>query len=349
MMVYWAMFVIALLGVMAPKRLPRRQSLLVMGVVGLLFSIIIGLRHQVGGDWDAYEQQFYDFSAALALSDFVFGDPAYYGIGWGVAALGGGIHGLNFICALILMCGVVAFCRAQPNPWLALLIAIPYLLIVVGMGYTRQATAIGLVLLAMVALGEGSRKRFVLLIMLAAAFHKTAVMMIPVVALAAHGSRLWNFTWATIAGLIAYGLFLMPSQDALVSAYIVSDYAMVSEGASLRAAMNAIPAAIFLLLREKFLLDKKMQAMWTIIAVIALLSLPMSFFFDTVTDRLMLYLIPLQLFVFSRLPSLFRTSFVRGLITVSICMIYALALAVWLTSADHAFLWVPYRFWPGLN
>ena len=36
------------------------------------------------------------------------------------------------------------FVRRQPMPWLGLLVAIPYLVIVVGMGYSRQAIALGL-------------------------------------------------------------------------------------------------------------------------------------------------------------------------------------------------------------
>jgi hypothetical protein len=46
----------------------------------------------------------------------------------------------------------VSFCRTQPRPWLALTLAFPYLVVVVAMGYTRQGVAIGLEMLALLAL-----------------------------------------------------------------------------------------------------------------------------------------------------------------------------------------------------
>ncbi len=46
------------------------------------------------------------------------------------------------------MSGLVQFCRKQPLPWLALAVAAPFIIIVVGMGYTRQSVALGFILLS---------------------------------------------------------------------------------------------------------------------------------------------------------------------------------------------------------
>ena len=43
--------------------------------------------------------------------------------------------------------GLFRICRQQPNPWLALVVATPFLIIVVGMGYTRQAAAMGFLMI----------------------------------------------------------------------------------------------------------------------------------------------------------------------------------------------------------
>ena len=58
-----------------------------------------------------------------------------------------------------LVCGAADWCGASPHlsganrkPWLSLLITIPYLIIVVGMGYTRQAAALGLVMVGLASL-----------------------------------------------------------------------------------------------------------------------------------------------------------------------------------------------------
>ena len=74
---------------------------------------------------------------------------------------------VNTVCGGIFSYGLIAFARSQPRPWLALAVAVPYLIIVVAMGYTRQAAAIGFVMLGLVRLGNGSFVRFALCIALA--------------------------------------------------------------------------------------------------------------------------------------------------------------------------------------
>ena len=68
----------------------------------------------------------------------------------------------------------------------------------------------------------------------------------------------------------------------------------------------------------------------------------MAFFASTPVDRMSLYLIPLQLYVLSRLPFLFLDVVVRGSTIIAIVLLYGLVLWVWLNYADHAYYWVPY-------
>src|SRR5690606_37923270 len=120
--------------------------------VAMALAVVMGFRHQVGGDWGSYLYQFARFESPLFELLDAAKDPGYSFAGWVVTRLGGDIHGLNFACALPLAIGTVALARRQPWPMLALLAAVPYLLIVVGMGYTRQSAAIGYALLGLVAL-----------------------------------------------------------------------------------------------------------------------------------------------------------------------------------------------------
>ena len=46
---------------------------------------------------------------------------------------------------------LIRFCLAQADPWLSVLIAIPYMVIVVAMGYTRQAVALGILMVGLAA------------------------------------------------------------------------------------------------------------------------------------------------------------------------------------------------------
>jgi hypothetical protein len=243
--------------------------------------------------------------------------------------------------------GLVAFCRQQPRPWLALAVAVPYMVVVVAMGYSRQGEALGLAMLGLVGLARRNNLQFVLLVALAATFHKSAVLLVPLAVLAEPRGRLWTGLWVGIAAVLLYWVLLADSVDALMAGYVEAQYQ--SEGAAVRIAMNAMPAALLLLLRKRVAWQQVAERnLWTMLAlaalaaVVALLVSPSS----TAVDRVALYLIPLQLFVFARLPDLLGHGRDRRHWVVAVVLYYAAVLLVWLVFATHSQYWLPYRFYP---
>jgi hypothetical protein len=72
-----------------------------------------------------------------------------------------------------------------------LVAAVPYLVTVVAMGYTRQAVAIGILMAGLTSLFRGgSLVRFAANAVVAALFHKTSCMVLPLVIFASPRSRL---------------------------------------------------------------------------------------------------------------------------------------------------------------
>ena len=68
---------------------------------------------------------------------------------------------------------------------------------------------------------------------------------------------------------------------------------------------------------------------------------------STAIDRVGLYLLPMQLFVFSQLPEVFESSHKNNMIWVGfVIFYYATVEFVWLNFATHAFAWIPYNFYP---
>ena len=96
---------------------------------------------------------------------------------------------LTLFGAAIFSSGLLSLCFRQPRFWLAVASAIPYLVIVVAMGYTRQAIALGFVMTALAGVGKSSPLRFVVSVAIACTFHKSAVLMLPIAALAASRNR----------------------------------------------------------------------------------------------------------------------------------------------------------------
>ncbi len=353
MLTYWFLF--ALLAWMALTHLRpltttsmqrTKWGLAWIGIFALLVTLI-GFRHEVGGDWFTYLNHVETLQNEPLSEFWLHGDPAYSLLNWVAANVFGGIYLTNTVSAILFGWGLVYFCKSQPRPWLVLVVAMPYLITVVAMGYTRQGVAIGLAMLAMVALFEGSIWRFIGWIALAGLFHKSAIVLIPM-AVFGDTRRLWITTLGVaVTGILLFLLLLQEAMEGLVSNYIEAEYQ--SAGAGIRIAMNAVPAALFLWFRKRFALPDKVRRFWTWMAisalgfVVLLLISPSS----TAVDRVALYWIPLQLFVWGRLPDALGLPGRKNPIWVCLVVLYsALVLFVWLFFAEHSSAWLPYRFYP---
>lgn len=343
MLGFWLMFLIPAWAVLVPRRLPPNHALAAWWAVGTLFALMIGLRHEVGGDWGAYLEHFkstarLDFGQAVGKSD-----PGHYVVNWLVAQLGGSVYWVNLLYASVLMWGTVVFCRKQPWPWLALLVAVPYMLIVVGMGYSRQAMALGFAMLGLVALGEHRIRAFVVCIAIGALFHKSAVLLLPIAILATSRNRFLTAGMVGVTFVMMFFLLVSEDADALWTNYV--EYQMQSQGAKIRVLMNVIPAVLMLLFGKRLAPDPQERKLWTWIALFALLCLPLVSFASTAVDRVALYLIPIQIFVFARIPRLAGDDIrLRTLLVLGVVGYYAAVQFVWLNFATHAKYWVPYQF-----
>jgi len=345
---YWIMFTLFAAGAIQYPADVRRTVhggpfLLAMGVFTVFF---VGLRYEVGGDWLNY----IDIMEVIRNRDFWEGvwkqDPGYGLLNWITARIGFGIWFVNLVCAVLFVFGMMKFARKQPNPWLVFVVAAPYLIIVVAMGYVRQGVAIGFILAGLSVLDRGIL-RFLIYLSLGAAFHKSAVVVLPFVALSASRNRVLTAAIGFFSVFLLYYLFVQASVDKLVTNYVVAAYA--SQGAGIRVAMNIPPALLFMAFSKRFAADEQSRKLWrnfSIAALAALVLLEMTSATAAV-DRLALYLIPLQMFVLSRLPFAFgnggRPS--SGL-TLAVLLYSATIQFVWLNYADNSDSWLPYQFYP---
>lgn len=313
--------------------------------VAIALTVFVGLRVEVGGDWGNYLKNLDEAAYRDFVETLTTGDPGYRLIEWISIELGWGITGVNLLSAFVFSFGLVIFCRSLPRPWLALAVAVPYLVIIVGMGYTRQGIAIGCAMVALVALGQQNTRAFLVWVLLAATFHKTAVLLMPIAALAATRHRFWTAFWVVVVTSVAYVVVLQDSVEALRTNYLEAEYE--SEGALVRLLMNAVPAAVFLLFRRRFPMTDPQKQLWSWFAAISFALLAVYFVSpsSTAVDRIALYLLPLQLVVFSFLPALGRSSSIRSVVVFGTLLYYAAVELVWLNFANNASYWLPYRFY----
>jgi hypothetical protein len=310
----------------------------------ILLALMIGFRWQVGGDWSWDTRRMVRLGDADLTDYFTQADPGYALLMWLGTKSGFNIWFVHLLAGLIFMYGLLRLCLTQVHPWLCIVVAIPYLVIVVAMGYDRQAVAIGFVMLAMIALRDRSIVRFVGSMTLAAAMHITALSLMPAFVF---GSRI-DKRWAAIVGgpifVVGYIYFLQKKTDYVIAGYIKTEYS--SSGATVRIAMNALPAFLYFVFRSRFKLDDDERRFLDALALIALVFVGLLYFSpsSTAVDRMALYIIPIQLLVVGRLPfALARTTANYHLLAAGVVVYSVAVMFVWLSFAANSGDWVPYR------
>lgn len=341
---YWLLFGLWLIGTIHFARPSQdTNSNRLFAVACAITAFMIGLRYQVGGDWEPYLNIYNSIYFQSLIPALGLTDPGYAVVNWIAARLDTGIWLPNLVCAILFTAGVGRLASRQPQPWLAMLVAVPYFIIVVAMGYTRQAAAIGIVCFAIADAGEQNVGRTVILIAIAALFHKTAILMLPLALGPIAVRKIVTTVLGVIAFLALFALLLRGQSDQMINSYAQSNYN--SQGAAVRIAMNVVAGSIYLLLERRFILSSYQKIYWrcnaiaSFASIIALSSLSAS----SGVDRLSLFLIPLQMVTLSRVPlSLAKSGniLIQALFSViGYCFIVEF---VWLNFADNAGLWIPY-------
>lgn len=338
------MFFLPLYFLLIPSRLSPSVNGVFWWLIIIFFTLMIGLRLEVGGDWGAYIEHYSRVVGLPFWQALLTNDPGYAALNWLSSLVGGGVYLVNLFSAALVLCGVASFCQRQPQPWLGLLIATPYLLIVVAMGYTRQAIAVGFVMLAFGAILDAKLLRYIFYCIVAALFHKSALIMLPLGFLMVNRANFFVYIYGSVAAVIAFIFILADHYERMVRVYV--EDGMDSEGGMVRVAMNALPALIFLLFRNRFVGSIQEKKFMSLISIVALFLLAIVDFAPTAVDRVSLYFIPLQIFVFSRLHLIFKDVLNRTAIVLSIVAFYGAVQWVWLNYASHAEYWLPYKFSP---
>lgn len=311
----------------------------------ILLILMIGLRFEVGGDWDPYNFHILmNDRVSFQMLD-LRNEPLFLILVW-LGAKWGGIYLFNLISAAIFCSGLFGLCQHFPRPWLCLTIAIPYMLIVVSMGYSRQAAALGAFMFGLLALEEGNLWKYMFWILFGSAFHKSLIFML---ALSIIFKKNLNFKNLLILGLGGF-LFIYYLRDFFwdyYQGYIVQEYN--SSGAYLRCGLNGYAGGVYLLLNKRFkTFSENAHRLYFVLSLLSLIALMLLSFLTITTaiDRLSLYLLPLQCIVLGNLPDVLGSHLKpnRGWVLI-ILIFYGFVEYVWLCKSLYSSYWLPYRFY----
>ncbi|KIM05111.1 MAG: hypothetical protein KN64_00225 [Sulfurovum sp. AS07-7] len=343
MAVYWFIYSISTFILFISDKFDKASKMSLFFVYFLFIAFIIGFRYEIGGDWFAYLRHYEETIHVDFLSALKMGDPAYMGLNWLSSHLNLGIIGVNVVCGVVVAFALIYFVMSQPMPWLGLIVATPYYLIIVSMGYSRQSVAISFVMLAYTQWNKEPWK-YIVLVLLGALFHKTAIFAIIFAPMILNGSLRVKLSTILLMFPLMYFIFLADNIDAMVHGYARGGNAnMKSEGGAMRVAMNLIPSIIFLIFYKTFMQFKDYK-LWFYISIANIISMIFVSTYSTAVDRIALYLLPIQIAFYARVPMLIENSILRTLFVFAIIIIYGLMMFVWFNYSVKAEFWLPYRF-----
>lgn len=353
MTVYWIMFTLAaILAVAASPRYASAQSQRppwaldpLSLVVATVLTSLIGFRFEVGGDWFNYLRHFEtvsDWSWQDAFSKSEFGHWALNKL---MSDIGWGVTGVNAAYAGVFTVGLIRFCRTLPRPWLALSAAIPYLVIVVAMGYSRQAVALGFAVIGILSLYRGGYIAFGVWVLAGATFHNSAVILIPIAGLIVRRNRVVAISAVALITWVGYESLLNHKIEQLIDVYVERQLTS-SDGSFIRLSMNAIAGGIFLAIRKRIATSPVEGRLWSVISLLSIAMLVAYFVtgLSTALDRMALYFIPLQMVAAAHLPDAIGRLGRRNVFPTLLILTYFFSVQfVWLNLAGHAFAWLPYQ------
>ena len=342
MFLYWFFFISFSFLSISPINIENNLSKILKYFFLFLLIFFIGFRHQVGGDWDLYLRDFYANIIYFNFFQFEYlRDFGYETLSFICFQLGIGIYGLNFIIAIFFIFSLNKFSMEfSKNYWLSLVVSFPYLITVVGMGYTRQGCALAFILLSLVSLKNNKILVCYIYLILAILFHKSAVIMLPIIFLTYFRFNVINILIVLILISLS-AVVILPEFARIQSGYFSDGSKYVSTGVYYRLFLNISAGFLFLLFFKKLKTNHKID---NIIILILFLNICLSFLsidYSTFVDRVIIYFTFIQIMVFSRL-SLLNENY-RILINVFVISIYSLIFFVWLFFANHSYAWVPYN------
>ena len=349
MLIYWLLFAVPVVGsaIFTTGRTQRSAVPLIVlfGIFWIFYNIVSGSRYEIGGDWGNYLRIFNYIRLEKFTTSIGYDEVGFVILAKACDLLGLGINGINFFCSAVLSLGVILLARRTEHPWLGIMAAVPYLLIVVGMGYIQQSAAIGFLILAMLALFDRRLPRAICMGALAISMHTASVVFLPLVAYMYVKENRHTIIPLSFLGFLGVIMVVaMGYWDKLNGGYIDAEYS--SNGALVRLAMNAIPALIFILFNKNLQITSRERDFWTILSwsSIGLMLLYFVFPSSTVLDRVGLFFTPIQVFAFGNFSAMLRNT--KGLSSLSgvALLLYCGAVQfVWLVFADNASSWVPYQ------
>ena len=306
----------------------------------LIFLIFfIGLRHETGGDWNIYIEYYEENKYFDLVNLNTYHDVVFILINKFSNFMGFGIYGVNLFCSIIFILGLNSFLKNTPNKWLGLLICFPIVIVVLGMGYMRQAVAFAFGLFLISSLENRKIFTSIIYLFLAVFTHKTSLcLMFFYFVYFIYYKKYILLIYGLVGTVLIYFLF-QESFNHLIFFYLGKGQHMISWGSLPRSALLSLVAIVLLYCINDLKLNDYQKFFYKYLSYLILLISPFSFISTVTTDRVLLYYCVIKIILVSSAD--LENKFIKLLIN-SIIFLYIAYFTLWISAGVNSILWLPY-------
>ena len=314
-------------------------------LVALLYWLMVAFRFHIGMDWNNY-LYIYQRTQHLAASDIFFDrEPGFTVLNWLAGWLGGLVF-VNAVCALIFCWGFFAVAKRCREPFIAVTIATPLLVVGFAMSGARQSIALGLIFYLFATWNDRRVWSRVAIVLIASLFHFSAIFVLVFVAISANASIV-----ARTAGLVLMVpailliiRFAPSSMDTYTETYSGAQR-LSAPGAIVQVGVIAVPALFYLLIRRRWAEVNGDSPLYRDLAIASIVAIPVILVSSVGAYRFALYFWPVAMYVWAGVPALIESALARALYRLTVVLASIALLVGWLTFANNRGAWLPYQNW----
>jgi len=321
-------------------------------IIFFLLMFFIGLRNQIGCDWESYVYNF-KFNSSLSWGDLTISrSQNIFDVGYTILSklisYKFGFSVLIFTISILFTVPLFLFCCQIKRTYLSLLISYPYFIVVVGMGPIRQSAAIGCMIMSIIFLSQYKNNLLFISSIISSLFHVSGMIFISLAFLNFNKSTNKIFYRITklifIAGILVLAIYNFEWVAEKLSFYL-KHYPGSSKAKSAIVIwlINFFPMALYITNISKFNFSKTFNKVCIFFFGFEIIMLITIFLNNIIAYRFILYCFPITIYIASHLPDVKISKVRSDFIIYFIISLSIFSLIFWMKYARHSYCWLPYQ------
>lgn len=326
----------------------NKYSTLFFNLIFLYLLVLIGLRYEIGGDWINYLQN----HAAIHFTvftdnhnlDILNNTEPFILI---LNLLSPNIYIFNFYCALVFLIGLFALISKCKDLYLSIVVAIPFLILLVGLGYQKQSVALGFLMLSYYFYLNNNYKLFLIFCFTTFFTHYSTFFLILFIIydlFFVKKFKINKIQFLIIIVLIFLVIFISYDKitRVLINNYIIDEGRRHSYGLVPRLVVQFLSIFLYLISFNKWQKNTQLNRLIVFNIFLTFLTLPFVQTYSILIDRMLFYFVLIQIMILGNYKLIILSNY-YVFFRLTIFVFYLFITLYWFTFSYFASYWLPYK------